>query len=91
MSWLRLDGEVRTPVSFRVDGQPLEARSGDTVLTALLSAGENWLCRSEIDDSPRAGFCVMGVCQECRIHVVGHGPARACTTLVEAGMEVMRR
>jgi predicted molibdopterin-dependent oxidoreductase YjgC len=91
LSWVRLDGEVRTPVSFRVDGQPLEARSGDTVLTALLSAGENWLCRSEIDDSPRAGFCVMGVCQECRIHVVGHGPARACTTLVEAGMEVMRR
>lgn len=91
MSWVRLDGEVRTPVSFRVDGQPLEARSGDTVLTALLSAGENWLCRSEIDGSPRAGFCVMGVCQECRIHVVGRGPARACTTLVEAGMEVMRR
>jgi predicted molibdopterin-dependent oxidoreductase YjgC len=33
----------------------------------------------------------MGACQECWVMVAGQGLKRACSTLAEAGMQVVRR
>ena len=40
--------------------------------------------------SPRAGFCLMGACQDCWVVVAGLGRVRACATLAQHGMEVRR-
>jgi len=86
---LRLLDQDRPAVAFSLDGAAAQARAGDTVLTALLTAGET-VRRSEFGDGPRAGFCWMGACQDCWLAIDGVA-ARACTTLVAPGMAVVRR
>lgn len=83
----RLAEGERSLVTFSLDGRSVEARQGDTLLTAVLSNGTR-LRVNEFDGTPRAGFCLMGACQDCWLQVAGRGRLRACTTFVEEGMEV---
>jgi predicted molibdopterin-dependent oxidoreductase YjgC len=87
----RLLDQDRPALSFIVDGEEVSARRGDTLLTALLAAGLGHVRRSEFGDGDRAGFCWMGACQDCWVVVEGRGTVRACTTLVEPAMRVLRR
>jgi predicted molibdopterin-dependent oxidoreductase YjgC len=87
----RLLDQDRPAVAFTVDGLPAEGRRGDTLLTAILADGLGHLRESEFGDGRRAGFCLMGACQDCWVVVEGRGVVRACTTLVEPGMRVTRR
>lgn len=61
--------------------------AGDTVLTALLTAGRR-LRDSEFGDGPRAGFCLMGACQDCWVTLADGQRLRACTTPVSEGMAI---
>jgi len=87
---VRLRDAARPRITLRLDGAPIEAQRGDTLLTALLAAGAGHLRESEFGDGPRAGFCLMGACQDCWVQVEGKGRVRACATLAEDGMEVRR-
>lgn len=86
----RLLDQQRDAIAFTVDGRPIEARRGDTLLTAMLAAGLGHVRSSEFGDGGRAGFCWMGACQDCWVLVEGR-VARACSTLAEPGMQVTRR
>jgi D-hydroxyproline dehydrogenase subunit gamma len=87
---VRLLDQDRPEVSFTLDGVAVQARQGDTLLTAILAAGAGPLRQDVFGDGPRSGFCLMGACQECWVSVAGRGTLRACGTLVEAGMVVVR-
>ncbi len=87
----RLLDQDRPPLSFVVDEEEIAAKQGDTLLTAMLAAGLGHVRQSEFGDGERAGFCWMGACQDCWVFVEGRGTLRACTTLVEPGMRVLRR
>ncbi len=91
MRLLRLLDQDRPILVFSLDGAELQAREGDTLLTAILAAGHGHVRQSEFGDGPRAGFCWMGACQDCFVLVEGAGVRRACGTLAEAGMKVRRR
>ena len=80
----------RPEVQITVDGRTLVARAGDTVLTALLVDGRR-LRDNEFERRPRAGFCLMGACQDCWIWRPDGGRVRACSTPVEAGMVLLTR
>jgi predicted molibdopterin-dependent oxidoreductase YjgC len=84
---LRLVDRDRPSLSFTLDGVPATAHEGDTILTAVLTARTR-LVEAGAVDGPRAGFCLMGACQECWVTVDGV-PVRACGTLLAAGMHVM--
>ncbi len=75
-------------IQFELDGRIVDARSGDTLLTAMLLNGTR-LRRSEFTGGDRAGFCLMGACQDCWVNLGDRRRLRACTTLVSAGMAVM--
>lgn len=90
MKLVRLRDATRPRIALRLDGVPIEAQRGDTVLTALLAAGAGHLRDSEFGDGPRAGFCLMGACQDCWVVVEGRGRVRACATMAEDGMEIRR-
>lgn len=90
MKLVRLRDAARPRITLRLDGAVVEAQRGDTLLTALLAAGAGHLRDSEFGDGPRAGFCLMGACQDCWVVVEGLGRVRACATLAEDGMEVRR-
>ncbi|MCQ4162051.1 (2Fe-2S)-binding protein [Roseomonas sp. GC11] len=86
----RLRDTARPPIALTLEGKPVEALRGDTLLTALLAAGAGPLRQSEFGDGARSGFCLMGACQDCWVAVEGLGRVRACATLAEDGMAVRR-
>jgi aerobic-type carbon monoxide dehydrogenase small subunit (CoxS/CutS family) len=78
----------RAAVAFTLDGQPARALAGDTVLTAVLTqCGQ--LRRNEFSGTPRAGFCMMGACQDCWILMADGARLRACSTFIEPGMALL--
>ncbi|ALS61283.1 (2Fe-2S)-binding protein [Pandoraea norimbergensis] len=60
----RLAETSRAPVTFYLDGAPVQALTGDTVLTAILMH-QRHVRISEFNGAPRAGFCLIGACQDC--------------------------
>ena len=89
MSLLRRVAEQeRKSVSFWLDGKPLSARAGDSVLTAVLTQADQ-LRRSEFSGAPRAGFCLIGCCQDCWMRSEDGVAVRACTTEIAEGMRLL--
>ena len=84
----RVAERERAPVRLIVDGETLEALAGDTVLTALLLSGVR-LRDSEFGDGPRAGFCLMGACQDCGVWSDTGERLRACSTPVSEGLRIL--
>jgi len=82
---LRLAETERRPIRLTLGDRVIEALEGDTLLTALLLA-RGHLRISEFGDGPRAGFCLMGACQDCWVALADGRRLRACTTLAEDGM-----
>lgn len=78
------------PVRFTFDGQPLEARPGDSIASALTAAGIRAF-RTTQRGEPRGLYCGMGVCQDCLVTVDGRRSQRACMTLARADMDVTRQ
>lgn len=84
----RVDETARRPIRISVDGEPHMALAGDTLMTAILTTGGR-LRLSEFGDGPRAGFCVMGACQDCWVRLTDGRRVRACTTWAVDGMSVL--
>jgi predicted molibdopterin-dependent oxidoreductase YjgC len=79
------DGAV---VRFTIDGKPASARAGDLLLVAML-LNQGHVRQFEFSAAKRAGFCLMGACQDCWVTLAGGRRVRACDTLVEEGMAVL--
>lgn len=79
------DGEA---IPFQIDGQAFSARKGDLLLTAIL-LHRGAVRRFEFGDGERAGFCLMGGCQDCWVTLDDGRRLRACSTPLEPGMHVL--
>jgi len=86
----RLSAAERRSVHLFVDGAAITALDGDTVLTAILSH-RGALRRSEWRRQPRAGFCLMGVCQDCWVWCEDGTRLRACSAPARADLRVLTR
>ena len=75
-------------VRIRIDGEEVTAYAGESVLVAVLAARKA-LRGHEFSDEMRAGFCLMGACQDCWVWLADHSRVRACTTTVADGIHVM--
>jgi len=84
----RLAETGRDAVPFTLDGEPASALAGDTVLTAVLTQAAQ-LRRNEFSNEPRAGFCMMGACQDCWIATEQGERLRACSTFIAPGMALV--
>ncbi len=80
----------RDEIGFTLDGRNCIGRDGDTVLTALLLHGDR-VRESDFSDATRAGFCLMGACQDCWVRLESGDRLRACTTMLVPGMRVVTR
>ena len=80
----------RRVLHFTIDGRAATGLEGDTLLTALLTNGRE-LRRSEFGGAPRAGFCLMGACQDCWVWTADGDRLRACSTVVANGMRIQTR
>lgn len=85
--FVRLAETGRPELTFFVDGEPVRAMQGDTLMVAMLDAGRQ-LRTSEFGDGKRAGFCLMGACQDCWVWTEDGGRLRACSTHPMEGMRI---
>lgn len=81
---------AREPVPLHIDGLPCTALAGDTVLTAVLTQ-RAVLRQSDFSLEPRAGFCLMGACQDCWVSTEDGQRLRACATPVSPGLRLLTR
>jgi len=76
------------PLRIFVDGAEVTACAGESVLVAVLAVRDA-LRRHEFSNEARAGFCLMGACQDCWMWLADHQRVRACTTIVTHGMRIL--
>ena len=88
--FVRLAETNRAIVRIVIDGEPVEALAGDTLMVAMLNNVRS-LRESEFGDGRRAGFCLMGACQDCWVWTAHGTRLRACTTVVAEGMNIVTR
>ncbi len=84
----RLAEQDRQTVTFFVNGQAIEALEGDTLLVAILAAKDH-VRQSEFGDGNRAGFCLMGSCQDCWVTSESGERIKACSTRIVAEMRIV--
>lgn len=75
-------------MNIQLDGRPLTVPDGLTVAVAVARSGDD-TTRVSCAGAPRAPFCGMGVCQECRMTIDGRRRL-AFQTLCREGMQVER-
>ena len=85
--FVRLAETARPVLRLLIDGASATALDGDTLLVALLTHGRR-VRTSEFGDGTRAGFCLMGACQDCWVWDDAGHRLRACSTVVTEGMSV---
>lgn len=84
----RLAEADRARIPLWIDGERVDALEGDTLLVAILvNAGR--LRISEFGDGSRAGFCLMGACQDCWVWTEDGDRLRACSTVAEPEMRLV--
>jgi predicted molibdopterin-dependent oxidoreductase YjgC len=88
--FVRLAETNRARLRLKIDGYAVEALAGDTLLVALLNNVRH-LRESEFGDGKRAGFCLMGACQDCWVWTADGERLRACTSVVEEGMHILTK
>jgi sarcosine oxidase subunit alpha len=75
-------------VSLSVDGRPIAARATDSVAAALIAAGIDHCRMTPVSGSPRAPYCMMGVCFDCLVTIDGVGNRQGCMIRVAEGMRI---
>ncbi|MCZ2257747.1 (2Fe-2S)-binding protein [Sporosarcina sp. G11-34] len=80
--------ENQKPVTFTFDGTTYKGIEGDTIASALLANGVRQLRVHEGTGTPRAIYCNIGHCFECRVTVNEAQGVRACMTTIQENMAV---
>ena len=88
--FVRVAEAGRPTFNIVIDGRVAQAAEGDTLMVALLAA-QDALRDCEFDEGRRAGFCLMGACQDCWVWTAQGERLRACTTPAAPGMSIVTR
>lgn len=84
-------GTSEATITVFLDGEPLAARTGETIATCLLRAGVDYFRKTSVTGAPRLPYCMIGHCFDCLIEIDGVGSRQACLSLVEAGMRLRKQ
>jgi predicted molibdopterin-dependent oxidoreductase YjgC len=78
-------------LTLYIDGQAVAAESGESVAGVLLRQPIPASRSTPVSESPRAPFCMMGVCFDCLAVVDGVASTQCCLVTVREGMRVERQ
>lgn len=81
---------AQADMTVHINGQPVTAAIGETVLSVIQSLGVRQVARNDHDQISGA-YCGMGVCQCCLVKIDGRHKRRACQTVVRDGMQIETR
>ncbi len=89
-----MDSKINKVTLF-VDDHMVDVPEGISVATAVLGHDsahlESATAIHPVDGSPRAPYCLMGVCFECMMEVDGRPDVQSCLVTVQEGMVVKRQ
>jgi len=83
-----MEHESHPEIVLQVNGEPVIAKSTDTVATALLRAGFTHFSVSAKTGLPLAPACLMGVCFGCVCTIDGRAGTQACLESVRHGQVI---
>ncbi len=86
-----LDIQEKASITFYYNGQPMEAKEGDTIAAALIANGIRVFRETQKRHEPRGLFCAIGQCTDCVMVVNGKPNVRTCVTLVQENMQVEKQ
>lgn len=78
-------------LTLTIDGRTVVADVGESVASVLLRQDPPIARTTPIHKSPRAPYCMMGVCFECLAIVDGIASTQTCMVPVREGMRVERQ
>jgi predicted molibdopterin-dependent oxidoreductase YjgC len=78
-------------LTLTIDGLAVAAETGETVAAVLLRQDNPVTRTTPVNQSPRAPYCMMGVCFECLAIVDGVASTQTCLVTVRDGMQVLRQ
>jgi D-hydroxyproline dehydrogenase subunit gamma len=78
----------RARIEVTIDGVPIDVAAQTTVAAAVSRRYGIRGTRVSVSGQPRAAFCGMGVCQECRMTIDARTHVLACQTICRDGMDV---
>ena len=87
----RISPDSVETITVQFDGAPLRVTKGLNVAAALLEAGITHFRDTPETGSPRAPFCMMGVCFDCLMVINGMPNSQACMIEVTEGMTIERQ
>ncbi len=87
----RLELRPRETVELWLDGEPVQARVGDSAAAVVLAQGMTPSRSTTVSGAPRAPYCMMGVCFECLLEIDGVANRQGCMTPVRDGMRINRQ
>jgi len=78
-------------VAVTVEGRAVRVPAGATAAAAFLLAGIPSIRDSAAGATPRAPYCLMGVCHDCLAEIDGVANRQACMVTVAEGMKIRRQ
>ena len=75
-------------VRLHFNDQQLDVPAGTSVAAALLMSGIQRFRATPVSESPRAPYCMMGVCFECLVEIDGIPNRQSCLIEVVQGMQI---
>ncbi|HSW16164.1 MAG TPA: (2Fe-2S)-binding protein [Ramlibacter sp.] len=82
---------TKATVTVQFEDQPICVPAGLSIAAALLLKGAQPFRTTPVTQSPRAPYCMMGVCFECLVEVDGKPSRQGCLTTVREGMVIRRQ
>ena len=85
--------KLHETVTITIDDKELSVPIGVSVAAAVLGYDDSpkETYTHPVDGSPRAPYCLMGVCFECMMEINGEPNVQSCLVPVEEGMVVKRQ
>ncbi len=74
-------------IEFSFNGEPMQARSGEVISSALYAAGISVFGHHEKDGGAQGIYCVNGQCSQCTVVADGR-PVKSCMVPVTPGLRV---
>ena len=79
-------------VTITVDGKKINVPEGISIAAAVLGhSGKCTTGSNSVSGDPRAPYCLMGVCFECRMEVDGEPDIQSCLVAVQQGMVIKKQ
>jgi predicted molibdopterin-dependent oxidoreductase YjgC len=86
----RPDSVAKT-VPVTVEGRELRVPQGASAAAAVLLAGLASIRETPVTGSPRAPYCLMGVCFDCLAEIDGQPNRQSCLVTAKPGMTIRRQ